>query len=238
MNIKEMHYDFKKKINKIDSQQYRNLQVPEIDWSLNEAAEIFVKKIAFPFKSPYRIGIESDQRSIDDIRNVIKDQDDPANLLNVTSNIVTLPSDYWHFISGYALLTKQNCADRRAKIIPRQHDDTFEESYFDRSSFEWRTVNIVFAGNTIRIKKEDPSFLVTKIGISYLKKLIYMHNAEDFRGGTYSLPGQPALAGSVNCELAEHTHREIVDLAVLVATGELQIPDYQTKRAKIDLLLT
>ena len=40
MNIREMHYDFKKKFNKIDSQKNRNLLVPEIDWSLNEAVNI------------------------------------------------------------------------------------------------------------------------------------------------------------------------------------------------------
>ncbi len=48
MNIKEMHYDFKQKLNKIDSQQYRNLRVPEIDWKINEAYEVFVKSIAEP----------------------------------------------------------------------------------------------------------------------------------------------------------------------------------------------
>ena len=37
MNISEMHYDFKKKLNKVDSEQNRNLLVPEIDWALNEA---------------------------------------------------------------------------------------------------------------------------------------------------------------------------------------------------------
>ena len=45
MNAREMHYDFKQKLNKIDSQKYRDLIVPEIDWKLNEAQEVFVKVI-------------------------------------------------------------------------------------------------------------------------------------------------------------------------------------------------
>ena len=48
MTIQDMHYDFKKKLNKIDSQQNRNLLIPEIDWTLNEAQELFVKITAFP----------------------------------------------------------------------------------------------------------------------------------------------------------------------------------------------
>ena len=63
--------------------------------------------------------------------------------------------------------------------------------------------------------------------VDYIKKLEYIHNAEDFRGGTYKLPSGVILTGSVNCELPEHTHREIVDLAVLIASGEIQSPGYE-----------
>jgi len=45
-----MHYDLKVKLNKVDSQQYRNLLIPEIDWALNEAQNIFIKNIAEPRK--------------------------------------------------------------------------------------------------------------------------------------------------------------------------------------------
>jgi len=36
MTVKDMHYDFKKKLNKVDSQQNRNLLIPEIDWTHND----------------------------------------------------------------------------------------------------------------------------------------------------------------------------------------------------------
>ena len=48
MTIEEQHYDFKMKLNKIDSQQYRNLIIPQIDWLLNEAQELFVKMVSNP----------------------------------------------------------------------------------------------------------------------------------------------------------------------------------------------
>ena len=44
LNVQEMHYDFKIKFNKLDSNDYRDFQVPEIDWLLNEAQEIFLKQ--------------------------------------------------------------------------------------------------------------------------------------------------------------------------------------------------
>jgi hypothetical protein len=63
-----------------------------------------------------------------------------------------------------------------------------------------------------------------------------MQNAQDYVGGTYKLPNGVILTGSQNCELPDHTHREIVDLAALIITGQLQIPDYQIKQSKISLL--
>ena len=62
MNAREMHYDFKQKLNKIDSQKYRNLLVPEIDWKLNEAQEVFVKIIAEP-RLRSQLGFEINQRN-------------------------------------------------------------------------------------------------------------------------------------------------------------------------------
>ena len=52
------------KILKIDSQKYRNLIVPEIDWKLNEAQEAFVKIIAEP-RLKSQLGFEINQRTID-----------------------------------------------------------------------------------------------------------------------------------------------------------------------------
>ena len=66
--------------------------------------------------------------------------------------------------------------------------------------------------------------------------MVYMHYAAGYGAtGRYNLPDGTLLEGSVNCELPDHTHREIVDIAVLLLTGELQIPDYQTKLIKLNL---
>lgn len=228
MTIKDMHYDFKKKLNKIDSQQNKNLLIPEIDWVLNEAQEIFVKIVAFPKVYQY-LGFEIGQRTIDDIKTIVE----PETCIDVNNNIVTLPGNYWFYLKGNVIMTKGKCSDVKGSLVIRQHNDDFELSPFDDSSFEWRTVNGVFDKNGIKLFTTD--FTVTKLCISFLRKLKYIHNAEEFRGGQYNLPSGQVLSGSSNCELPEHTHREIVDIAVLITTGELQIPDYQIKQSKLNL---
>jgi hypothetical protein len=223
-----MHYDFKAKINKVDSQQYKNMLIPEIDWALNEAQELFVKMVAEP-RLRSQLGFELTQRNIDDIRTLVK-----KDTLTVTNNTSSLPNDYWHFLRARVTMEKDPCGTADATLHVRQHDDEFEESEFDKSSFEWRIVNGVFNVDGIEFFT-DGTFTITSVLLNYLGKPAYIHNAANFRNGTYNLPNGTVLAGTVDCELPFQTHREIVDIAVLIVTGELQVPDYQIKMAKLNL---
>lgn len=232
MDVRGMHYDIKQKINKVDSQQYRNLRVPEIDWKLNEGVDIFIKSVAEP-RINNHLGFEVNQRTIDDIRTLVKND---VSLTESQTLYFDLPNDYMFFVSGHVILEREGCEkDRVARLIIRQHDDRHEESPFDKSSYEWKEVNGRFVGNQIRLFTDD-TFTIKELRIDYIRKHAYIHNAQDFLpGGTYNLPDGTTLTGSQDCELPEHTHREIVDIAVLIITGELQIPDYQIKQAKINL---
>lgn len=237
MNSREMHYDFKQKLNKIDSQRYRNLQVPEIDWKLNEAQEVFVKVIAEP-RLRNGFGFEINQRTIDDIRTLVRNQslDNgsclPAVAYDSESYTVDLPEDYWFHVSSEVIATKGTCENVKLDTIVRQHDDRFKSSPFDKSSFEWREVNLRFLENKIRIYT-DGTFTINHLCLDYIKKPIKIHNAQDAQGGSYRDLGTGAiLTGFQNSELPEKTHSEIVDLAVLITTGDLQISDYQIKQNK------
>lgn len=222
-----MHYDFKKKLNKIDSQQNRNLRVPEVDWSLNEAQELYVKMIAHPRASRH-LGFEVNQRTIDDIRTLVVE----GHCIPVSNNSLPLPEDYLHFIKARASISKGACKNIKSNpIYIRRHNEAFEDSVFDVSSFEWRDVNAVFHGDKIKLY-DDGTFEINELCMDYIKTFKYMHNAEDFGSGTYKLPSGVTLSGTQDSELPEHTHREIVDLAVLIASGELQLTSFQFHQAK------
>lgn len=241
MTIKDMHYDFKKKFNKIDSQQNKNLLIPEIDWTLEEAQNVYVDIIAQPRLRTY-MGFEKSQKNTEDIRTLVV-TDHCSNIPTFTqiegqpfplSNTISLPTDYRYFIKGDIFISKGICTNVKARLHIREHDDEFEESDFDSSSFEWRNVNGLFTQTGIKIYS-DGTFAHNRACISYIRKPRRIHNAEDYAGGSYTLPSGQVLTGSVSCELPEHTHSEIVDIAVLIATGELQVPDYQIKQSKVGL---
>lgn len=238
MNAREMHFDFKMKLNKVDSEKYKDLRVEEIDWKLNEAVETFVKMIAEPRYKGSDQGFESTQRSIDDIRTIVVNQSLATSLIpeqfDSSSYIVTLPLDYWYKVGAKVYGTKGNCEMQLLRTHPVQHDDESEVSPFNRSNFEWRDVNIRFFDNHIRIFT-DGTFVVNRLVLDYIKRPARIHNAQDTINGQYMALDGVMLTGSQSCDLPVGTHRDIVDIAVLITTGDLQIPDYQIKQNKLTL---
>ena len=235
MNVRAMHYDIKLKLNKIDSNQNRIFRIPEIDMVLNEACNTFIKSVAEPRIAP-QLGFETSQRTIDDIRTLVINNKEliPVRISN-TEYYVELPDNYMFYISSYVDLKRGNCSSRESRCILRQHDDMFKESPFDKSSYEWKEVNITFYEKGIKIHT-DGTFEIEKLKLNYIRKHAYIHNAQDF------LPNREykdfygnILTGSQDCELPEHTHNEIVDIAVLILAGNLGLPEYQFKQAKLNL---
>ena len=95
-------------------------------------------------------------------------------------------------------------------------------------------VNGIFFDGGIKFY-DDGTFTINSFCLDYIKTLRYIHNAANFRGGSYNSLDGTLLTGTVDCELPNHTHREIVDIATLILTGALQIPDYQVKMNKLKI---
>lgn len=238
MTVQEMHYDFKMKLNKIDSEQYRNLRVPEIDWLLNEAQEFFIKSVAFP-RVPNHLGFETSQRTIDDIRTIVVDNKQlEKDLINSEDRqkVFVLPTDYMFYISAKVIVSKAQCGLKEVRLLIKQHDDKFEESPFDNSSFEWGDINATFDSKGLRVYS-DGTFDVENVKLNYIKEPAYIHNASDFKpeGQYKSLKTGLNLTGRQNCELPNQTHREIVDIAVMLASSNLDMQNIQIKQGKLNL---
>lgn len=214
-----MHYEVKVGVNKIDSNQNRNLQVPEIDVALNQAEEVF-KLRHTPYVDPTR-GIERNQRSIDNLRTIIVNQDFGQEVID---GVAALPDDYDYYISSYATSVCGKCSkDIRTTVF--RHQDEFRE--FEKPSFAWGEVPIRFFEKGIRVYTDD-TFDVIRLKLNYLRKTKWMHNAEDWSPDGYDY-NNTTYTGTQNCELPERAHREIVDLAVLIITGNLTPPNFENK---------
>ena len=236
MTIREMHYDFKFKLNKVDSQINTNLLVPEIDWRLNEAQLIYVRCIAQP-KFRKDLGFQINEREIDDIRTVIGNAVIPTVSIPGPLNIytATLPADYMFFVNGYVLTNKGDCTNKIARIYEKRLSELHRESSYDISSFEWEEVNFDINNTDVELYT-DGTFTLGNLSLNYVTTLPYIQNAQDFPGGQYyKADGVTLLTGFQNCTLPNYTHSEIVDLAVAITAGDLILPDYQIKLNKLKL---
>lgn len=233
MNIKEMQYDLKLKLNKIDSSQYKNLQIPEMDWKINEAINIITKNIVQPRFSQIT-GFELNQRNIDDIRTLVIDNKQLSpTVVDSTTYYVALPDDYLFYVSSNTNLKKDKCLKSNIRCTVRSHGDLFQVSPFDRSNFEWEDINITFYEKGIKIYT-DGTFNIEDFHLDYVRKPIIVHNAEDHSPTGYRDLSGNMLTGFQNCDLPDHLHGEIIDLTVLLITGDLST-NYQIKKEKLNI---
>ena len=247
MTVEEMHYEVKLKLNKVDSQDYENLIVPEIDWYLNEAQDIFIKQ-RYGISNNKRSGFEASQKRIDDLREiVVKGQIIPFSTSSADLNAfeACLPANYMFYVRSRLDIEKEGCGEKTAvSAVQIQHDDLNEvlNDPFYSPSFEWEEVPIVFMDSSLELCNNgsvlgysDGSFTLNNLRLDYLRHPLRISWANGMGTGGYIYPNGVTAVGLQNCELAEHTHHEIVDLAVMIASGDLDHPNFQMKMLKTQL---
>jgi hypothetical protein len=253
MTVQELHYDFKLKLDKVDSQQKRNLKDWEVDWFLNDAIQVFLNQVVGG-NNIRLTGFEQEQRRIDDIRTLVIKS--PSSLqpgltpITVNSNLYELPLselgkdpitqtkrfDYYQLIRLRVDISKPGCSNKNIGVTQVQHDD-LDEAYlspFHRPSFEWGDVLTVFGASTNGSDEGSIFFYTDNFDViraypEYIKRPNRVHI------GTYTdLQGNNTVT---QCDLPETTHPRITDLAVDIATGVIQSPNmlqYTQMKLKIN----
>lgn len=223
MNIQDMHLDFKIKVNKIDSQQFAGLLVPQIDWLLNEAQEIFIKT-RLGINNIYQKGLEASQKRIEDLRPlVVKSSVQIASSLDSYTYTAQLPSNYLYYLRSKAIATKGNC-NGELSIIIVQHDDLTNilASQFYSPSFEWLETSAVFGPNELYVYS-DGTFKINSVTLEYIRKPNRMAFPSGYENGSYELPDGTVLSTDIDSDFSDNMFaaREIVDIAVVLATTNI-----------------
>lgn len=222
-----MEYNYKVQLNEIDSNQYRGLLIPQIDWQLNRAQMVFIRAAVRK-----DTGASLDQINSDDLRTIVVKSETPVSRLNNSEFTAPLPDNFL-FKAKLQVRAKKNKCYKTIRAYQVDFDELHEEDPFSKSSFEWEEVNFQFNSSGIKFYASD--FLIDRMYLDYIRKPRYIHNAKDFETGQYALPNGTLLSGSQDCELPETAHESIVSLAVLLSTGDLRLPDWQTKLEQFKL---
>lgn len=220
MTREQMHAELKFLLDKVDSSAAPLFLPNEMDRLLNIAQEKFIAKRAFG-NNPRRTTFEEDQKRRDDLRNIVGN----TIITNFSTSehskpngvFMALPANYRHsvneeavFVNGERVSVKPITHDRYNKII----DDPFNKP--DKTT----VYRLDYGGdgdtNTAYVE------LVTADRMAILEyHLRYIENP-------------PQIGSEQDCVLAEHTHREIVRMAVVEALEGIESPRYQTSKIELN----
>ena len=220
MTVQQMHDEFRLGLDKVDTLGAPNFLDIEIDSLLNKAQQEFIEQRAWGTNMKKQ-GLEETQKRKDDLRQLIKEEEIAifAPAVKPNSFFINLPKDYRHAINEEATI-KYICNNKkttkRTSVKPLTMD-RYNEIIKDPFNKPERTkiYRLDYLHDRFEIVLgEDVD--ITSYHLRYLKR-----------------PTPIELSNGLDCELAEHTHREIVEKAVSYALSDVESPRWQVQKAEI-----
>ncbi len=233
-SVSELHYDFRIKMDRVDTLSQQDFNDAEVDWLLNEAQMVFVNRRFSYNSNPKQTGFENSQKRIDDLSTlVVKYPTQPPILTTMVSpgvyeaDLSETVYPYLHLLNAFVDLSiSEGCTFSGVPLRFVQHDDLreslkdpFESSSYDavlynlgRSSSGTSTSIYIYGGNL-------PLSSISSVYVEYLKvpSRISLGTYTYIDGNTY-----PAATS----ELPNSVHSELVDIACELAALNIENPEY------------
>jgi|32_taG_2_1085360.scaffolds.fasta_scaffold22977_2 hypothetical protein len=254
MTIQEFQYDFDVKWDKVDSLQKRSFNAAQKDWLLNEAQWVYLKT-QYGLNNKPRIGFEGIEQRIQDLKNLhIKCPLPQVGIVPTKLDSSLFEVDLSQLLYEHLFITRikvditKGLCTKRAGVSITQTDD-LNDALIDphnRPSFKFGDVLGVYGkatdlstttqnnryGAGSLFLYTDGTFEIDNVYIEYIK---YPNR---LWSGTYDLTTdllpknanndyiyQAGVDSAVTSDLSHHTHSEIVDVAVLLASQIIEDPN-------------
>lgn len=225
MTLAEMHIEFKLGLDKTDSLNYPNFEPEEIDLWLNNAQDRFVKtRYVHNHKNET---FEETQKRTDDLRTIVTEVTLPPSaiqtptkpngiLFDLPDGTMGGPDIYWFAINEECEIRYEDCngswVDERTGVYAAQHDD-YDKMVDDPFNKPNKDVILRLMHGRWAELITDGTFTINQYFLRYLRKPIRL-----------DIITNPTMS----CELADHTHQEIVDMAVSLALENIASPRFQS----------
>lgn len=212
--------EFKIRFDKVDSLNYPNFTIIEIDSLLNQAYQRIVKQ-RYGLNNNKRQSFEESQKRTDDLKTLVQNAIlTPA--VNATDNIdinaqfVALPTDYWFIVQERADLNYQDCNGqyiiKRIPVYPVDHyefDKTMGNPFKKPSNS--RVLRLMENGKVELVHADNTN--IVNYRLRYIKKPL-----------TIDTTNSP----NTSLEASDHLQSEIIDEAVKIALENIEGKRQQT----------
>ena len=224
MTLAEMHIEFKLGLDKTDSLNYPNFEPEEIDLWLNRAQDRFVKaRYVHNTKSET---FEETQKRTDDLRTIVTE----ATIIPSATQIPTKPNGilfdlpagnispdiYWFAINEECEIRYEDCngswVDERTGVYATTHND-YDKLIDDPFNKPNKDVVLRLMHGVWAELITDGTYTINQYFLRYIRQPIRL-----------DIINFPLMS----CELAEHTHIEIVGIAVSLALENIASPRFQS----------
>ena len=221
MTVQEMHYAVDQGLQKVASSVYDYFLADEVDFWLNRAQERYIKQRLYRATDPKKIGFEGNVKRMDDLRMLITADYTDGVTPDATVNFINfdLPIDYMFLVNARVTFHVNHCGEqvdtadpestRDLRIVEQDKVYQHQQNPFAKTKAEYPLA--VVYDDEVRVFQDNERFILKTLHLDYLRQ-----------------PVDITLSTSVDCELAEHTHHEIVDLAVKSIIEAIESPRYQT----------
>ena len=215
MTIAEAHQEFKFRLDKMNALNYPNFLPEEIDLILNNAQQRFVKQ-RYGLNNIKRQSFEETEKRTEDLKNitvnaVLTPLAYAADNIDTTARFLTLPTNHWFTVQERCNITCTICGSpvtQLVEVIPISHSE-FSKVIKDpfKQPTETKVLRLMEAGRV---------------------ELISSCTIVDYRMRYIKQPATVSITSGVTFELSEHTHSEIIDLAVVIALEGIEGKRTQT----------
>jgi len=232
MTILEMHTAFRLELDKVNSLQYPDFTSIEIDYWLNRSIREFVKT-RYSGLNAHRSAFEQTQKRIDDLRTLVREVNIPCTsvgstkpngyvLTNGFSNTAFASAPYWLSLGEEVSLVLPDTSTVTAGVTEITADEYRAELDNPYSTYilhyDQAKPLRLFYNNTIEFIT-DGTYSVSSADIRYIKS-----------------PATVSFSGVVSCDLAEHTHDEIVSIAVRLALENVEQPRHESYSQEVSVM--
>jgi hypothetical protein len=206
----------KQRLNKLDSQDYDNLQCWQIVEAFNKAQVEWVRRQLHGINL-VKEGDEQSTRRKDDLQVLLSPL--TLNPLKRESYFqCNIPGDYlqWKRIDTFA---KKDCCDKRRMAVYLAEEGNLTQLLRDKSkqpSFEWGETFATLINNTIHIYTND-EFDVESASLVYYRqprKVQFLNCSDPYTG--------VASTADIECEMKDDIIELIIDEAVSLLAGDIE----------------
>jgi hypothetical protein len=225
MNNTTLQIKVKQRLNKLDSQDYDNLECWQIVEAFNKGMIQWVRRQIQGINIT-KTGGEQTTMRVDDLQILLKEDDLVMNNRHIYSESDSLPEDYLAYKRVMVSAKKDCCVDPKnvvtTYLAEEENINLLLDDELKKPSFEWGETFCTLVGGKLRVYTND-DFDVDNVKLMYYRLPVKIQIAGCV--DPYNLTESPT---DVECEFKDDITEILIDEAVQILAGDMEsITQYQ-----------